>query len=84
MDVYTIGVGALVFGAIYVAYEIYQGRKNVAPYDPEPSQQELEKQLFERIMREGTDEQKLVALTLQQNKKLDTLKGLVLFDIFFG
>ena len=46
-------------------------------------EREAERELFERIMREGTDEQKLIALQYKQMKKLSALEGLVLFDIFF-
>ena len=83
MEVYIIGGLALFCGAVYIFLEIREGQKNVAPYNPPLTQRELEQELFDRIMQEGTDQQKLVALQLQQNKKLDTLRGLILFDIFF-
>jgi hypothetical protein len=40
-------------------------------------------EIFERIMREGTYEQKMIAMQYKQTKQLEALKGLVLFDIFF-
>jgi hypothetical protein len=40
-------------------------------------------EVFERIMREGTYEQKMIAMQYKQMKQLEALKGLVLFDIFF-
>ena len=91
MDVNLFGyvvIAVFVVGIIVVL--VYEAKRS-PPRKPDnyikqvrkPSQADIEQELFDRIMREGTDDQKLIALQLQQNRKLDQLRGLVLFDIFF-
>jgi hypothetical protein len=74
---FFVMVGFIIYGCV----KLYQSGEGARRKSMDEATQERE--LFERIMQTGTDEQKLIALQYKELKKLNALRGLVMFDIFF-